>query len=344
MSDKILLASDKHIRKIQLFIQKNWRSNHILALNKKIFIWQHDSKSRKLNFIIALNKKNEVCGVLGLIVSGLKSKNIGAWLGIWQVNKSLCDSKSTGLELLKFVHKEFDFKFLAGTQLTKNVFHIYKFLGFKIEKTQHYFLPNKKKSVVFETNKKPQRDISSNPFNISEFKSNKLNEYLNILEKIIYKNVRKNFNFKSCLKDKDYLLHRYDKHPIYTYNLLTITELNELRSILITRKVRVRGRKILRIIDVLYLDLESKPKYFSDILTKFIKIKNFDYVDLVVGIDAAKIARKLNFYRRSNSDLLPYYLEPLKKENEDKFIGYKLLGSNKFYFFKGDSDSDRPNK
>ena len=51
----------------------------------------------------------------------------------------------------------------------------------------------------------------------------------------------------------------------------------------------------------------------------------------------------MGFYKRSDDDIIPNHFEPFQKKNVDTIIAYKLSNEKKFFFFKGDADSDRPN-
>ena len=46
-----LFLDIKHTPKIQKYINLNWKKDHILAKNNKLFFWQHGFKKNKIDFI-----------------------------------------------------------------------------------------------------------------------------------------------------------------------------------------------------------------------------------------------------------------------------------------------------
>lgn len=342
MSDKIRLARKKDLESIQLFLEKNWSKNHIFVKNKELFLWQHQLKDEQINFAIAHNKQNNICGALGYISSNISEPNKGAWLGIWVVNKSLCDGKNTGIELLRLLINNFNPSFIAGTALSDEVINIYKFMGFKIIRTEHFFLPLLESSKIFKSSKKPLETLDENYLDIKKLIINDIDSEISEIDNISSEKLFLGYTFKMSNKDSKYLVHRYVNHPSYKYSILKIEEDNSTKSILITKEINIYKRKILRIVDVLLINFNITPNLYADILTKFIQKNNYDYLDFVVGGKGKDIAQKFGLFNRTDKDIIPNNFEPFEKKNVDNTIGYKIDNKDDFYFFKGDSDSDRP--
>ena len=52
------LANTKDINQIMRFIKLYWKKNHLCGTNKKVFKYEY-CHNNKVNFIMAINKKNK---------------------------------------------------------------------------------------------------------------------------------------------------------------------------------------------------------------------------------------------------------------------------------------------
>ena len=66
ISKKNLFLDIKHTPKIQQYINLNWKKDHILTKNKKLFFWQHGFKKNKIDFLCEFKKK-KIISILGII-------------------------------------------------------------------------------------------------------------------------------------------------------------------------------------------------------------------------------------------------------------------------------------
>lgn len=340
MPDIIKIADKKDIPKIQEYLKNYWSENHIFVKNKKLFIWQHTyDDSQKLNFLIAINEKFNICGVLGFISNNLTDFNKCTWTAIWSTQKTICNSKNTGMKLFEFFFNKFNPIIISGTALTPSVVNIYKLLGFKIITTKHNFIPGVNKSNLFKSSQKIKKKFVKNSLKINNISINKIGQELR--DKTLSMSLN-NYNYKFSYKDEKYLLHRYKSHPIYKYSLIKICLNNFTKCLMIIKKVTIKNKKILRVIDIIFLDLSINRLLYRDILASFIINNNYEYVDFVTAGASNNLAAQLGFYERSKNDLIPGNFEPYEKKNVDNIIAYKTIKEDKYYFFKGDSDADRP--
>jgi hypothetical protein len=113
---------------------------------------------------------------------------------------------------------------------------------------------------------------------------------------------------------------------------------------LIVRTIEINSKKVLRIIDIIYLDLSIDSEFYSCNISKFIIKNKYEYIDFVSALNTSILAEKMGFYKKSEDDIIPNNFEPFEKKNVESTIAYKLINQKEYYFFKGDADSDRPNE
>ena len=334
--NKILVAKNSDIREIMNFINSYWKKNHILARDKKFFLFQHSNR-KKLNFIISKNKKNKINGIIGFIKAS-KNNNSDVWTSTWKVLKNSIDPM-LGVRLLEFI-KKLGYRSIMSAGINIDTIGIYKYLGYSTGKLDHFFLPNKK----FIHNKigiipKKLKDLNFVP---------RKNKKYNIF-KISSKNLKEKFSFSSYrlripFKDWNYFNSRYFLHPNFKYQIYGIFLKKKLISIIVMRDVSKKSSSILRIID--YYGEETPFKYLSDFFNSLIIVNDYEYIDLLCYGMKKKIIESAGFIEvpiKSKKIVIPNYFDPfLKKNIPIYFYVNKKLNSN-LRIFKGDGDQDRPN-
>ena len=133
--NKILVAKNSDMKEIMNFINSYWKKNHILAKNKKIFLFQHGNK-KKLNFIISKNEKNKINGIIGFIKAS-KDNNSDVWTSTWKVLKNSIDPM-LGVRLLEFI-KKLGYRSIMSAGINLDTVGIYKYLGYSTGKLDHFF-------------------------------------------------------------------------------------------------------------------------------------------------------------------------------------------------------------
>ena len=345
MNDQVRFAKKRDIQSIQKYIKKNWSKNHIFTKDENLFLWQHKHiDEKKLNFVIAINKNDQICGLMGFITSNFTKFNIGVWTAIWHVNKKLCNNKNTGIKLLNFILDRFKPSIISGTTLGSDVKNLYKLLGFKIILADHFFLPAVKKSDIFFSQKKIKIDNNIDSKSYKIFLTEKITYELDKSNNLIENMNDKNYNYTLSLKDNRYIIHRYHSHPKYKYLLLVIEKDEKTICQLVVRNNKVDNKNVLRIVDIIYLNLTIDSSLYSNIITKFIINNKYEYIDFLSALKSNSLAEKLGFYKKIESDLIPNNFEPFQKKNFQNIIAYKLSNEREYFFFKGDGDSDRPNQ
>lgn len=334
---KIIGAKYFHKKAIMIFFNSYWREKHILSTNKKLFDTFYKDKNN-LNFLIALNNKNKIVGILGFIKNSkfnLQRKGV-----VWtSVLKALDEYPMLGFFLVKKLMDKFS-KYDVGC-MGNNIQSekLFKLCGFKTGFLNQYYIINSaiKKFNILKINK--------NNFNLLKKKNSKKINFNNKV-KLIEIN-KKNFyylnNFKCNDKNEKYILNKYIKNKYYKYKVFAIMNSNEVINILVVRICSYSKFKVARVIDF----LGSFENFYKviDLLDENIKKWNVEYIDFCTS-------KKLKVYKNSlfkinnfNKDIiLPNYFEPFVQKNHK--IRYGILSRknfNRYYFFKGDGDSERPN-
>lgn len=328
--DNISFCTNDDFEKLQNFIHEKWKHNHVLAIDKTLFDFQHKSKDR-LNFVISKNENNEITGILGFIPISkfdeeLKKSN-DLWLAIWKVDENKAEP-GTGFSLLKWLEKQIKPQSIASIGINNEVKRIYNVLGYKTGILNQYFIANP----------------TLNEFKISSFKEKypKLNSIISksFLKEISIEDIDKiSFNYKP-LKSQEYIKNRYINHPTYKYFLLGAYNNDQLIAFFVIRKIYTNESSCLRIVDI-QGDLSQLDSLYESIVL-LLKESKSEYIDCLNFGLSKELFFKMGFSLRNNEDIIPNYFEPFEKNNIDVFFVYKSKFSD-YIIFKGDSDQDRPN-
>ena len=142
-------CKENELQKLQKFINNHWSPNHIMSSSNRLMAWQHhDKKNKRYNFVIAKHKKTgKIHAILGFFPtsqydSSLKYTDLA--LAIWKVRD---DVKTIGLgvSLIDFLSNKINPRTLYGIGVNPRVVPIYKYMGFKVGKMNHYYIVNKEK-------------------------------------------------------------------------------------------------------------------------------------------------------------------------------------------------------
>ena len=320
---------------IKKFIEKEWKKNHILAVNKNFFFYEYKNQNL-LNFIISKNNNNEVNGIQGFLKSS-DDENASVWTTMWSTSK-FNGSPILGVFLLNYLREQ-RYKSVMSIGINENTEEIYRFLGFTVNVLNQYFIPN---------NTLNKHKIAILPESILRNKLEiKKNEKL-IFKKIALNDVYKKFDFNKYsfrlpFKNFGYFKKRFFDHPIYSYDVYGIFKESRLLSILVVRIIKYKESTCMRIID--FYGEEFTLSDFTYNLLEIMHAAGHEYIDLFTkGLDE-KIILKAGFLRvddKRNDVIIPNYFEPFVQSNTiiRYFTDAKNLENLRIY--KGDGDQDRP--
>lgn len=329
--ENISFCANSDLEKLQMFIHKKWKDNHILATDKKLMDFQHKSKNR-YNFIISKNDKNEITAILGFIPLSQFDENLknttDIWLAIWKVDETIAEP-GIGFSLLKWLEKKIQPQSIGSIGINAEVKKIYDILGYNTGILNHYFILNPNildyKIAYCSKEQVPNSKLPSTSL-VKEIK-------IDDVDHLSFSN--------NPIKSKNYIKNRYLKHPYYQYFLLGAYNKGLLRAVFIVRKVEVNQSSCLRIVDM-QGTLNNINSIYESIIS-ILQSHNSEYIDCLNYGISEKLFFDCGFNLRNPDVIIPNYFEPFLQENIDILFAYKSKNPN-YIIFKGDSDQDRPNK
>lgn len=316
------------------FIRTDWSESHIFVKDPLFFDYFYQNSNR-LNFIIGKNSSNNAIeGILGFQLYSMDPCE-DIFLAIWKVRKG-CKDTSLGLKLLEYLKKQFNPQNLHCLGINKKTINIYKFLDYQVGIMDHYCLlnPQVKKFQIASFDNLPVAGFNSQEnqkcFQFESVKS--ANDIHKDYERI-------DFNY-SPRKSKSLFIKKYINHPYYDYTIYRVSSKDQFIGFLVLRKVTVLDTSCIRIIDFLG-ELEAFPELVSEISFSLLTA-DVEYVDICVAGLSNEAMKDSSFINVSEIPkiIIPNYFEPFEKKRID--IYYFTSKKERYCFFKGDGDQDRP--
>ena len=134
---RLALLNDSDI--IRSFIKDYWKKDHIYVLDKNLFDYDFVDGDN-INFILAFDEKKTLKGILGFIKYNTR-KIEQIFTVMWKVIANISDPM-LGIKLVKFLvhtNPKAQFSTIGANHKT---LPIYKYLGFKTGKLEHFFIIN----------------------------------------------------------------------------------------------------------------------------------------------------------------------------------------------------------
>ncbi|OUR92454.1 hypothetical protein A9Q81_16685 [Gammaproteobacteria bacterium 42_54_T18] len=339
---KIETCPQESVDELCEYIDSDWVKEHIFVKSRMLLDWQHLNKSGQYNFIIARDPLNdEICGVLGFVFtshfSELLESERDVWLAIWKVREGAKYS-GLGLKLLAYLKREYKVKTICSIGLSKTVVPMYKFLKFDVGQLKQFVLINENISKY--------NVIELGAYSQSEEKNDKSHTLTRLNDEDILsisKSEAKEIFSSYPKKNVEYIINRFIKHPIYTYEIYSINYQGIIKGLIVTRVIEVNNSKVMRIID--FQGIYESLSYLNNQLLAIIVKKGCEYIDFVQKGIPEDYLTSAGFVDVNNIEglIVPEYFEPLVKKNIT--LDYARLGDeSNFLLCKGDSDQDRPSK
>lgn len=323
------IVREAHIKdkeNILEFIKEKWNENHIFVKDKSLFDYYHVN-NEELNFIIAEENKR-IIATLGYLKynSSKYNETSDVFTVIWKS----CDNSMAGIKCLKYLMNK-GYKSISSCGINKKTETIYKFLGYKTGKLNHWYILNDTLKNEDYKIAKIKSTINKTIYNYYNNKEVFLNKDIKEQE---FNSIKQN-NFVKSYKD---FFHKYIKHPYYEYKIYSIEDKDEIKCLMITREISINDNKCLRIVDLI-----GESLYLVNIsLQKILQENNYEYIDFYeFGVDK-NLLQEIGLTLRIDTDenVIPNYFEPFEQSNID--IYYTTNCGEDFCMFKGDGDQDRP--
>ncbi len=326
----IRFATKEDILQIMQFINDYWKENHLLAVDKMFFEYEHRFGD-SVSYVISVDEQtNKINAILGYIPYGKKNRDVMTVM--WKANHTA--SPALGLELFDFLKKNGDVRIIASPGSNPKLKGIYKYLGYSFGKMTQWYRLN-----ADIEHYKVARIEEDSPSTIT-----KTCEYV-LLED--WSAVENNFDFDSYykgnpkpLKEQWYIKKRYFAHPKYTYLVYGIkNNEDKIRTMLIFRKQSVDYSMVIRLVDIIgdVSVIESMANLLDDLLKQY----NAEYIDCYETGVAEDLFKQGGWVKREEtSNIIPNYFSPFEMKNIEI---YYFSSDEDIILFKGDGDQDRPN-
>ncbi len=330
---EIRLCKKEEISLLVDFIKTYWNPNHVLVKRPEVLHWQYQNEDG-LNFLIAI-ENNEIYAVLGLIPlshfdKGLKENN-EAWGALWKIRPD-CKIPGLGTYLQRRATKIYDF--FGGIGVSQDNINIQNALKNKVVHINHYYVLNRNindyQIAKINVNQIPPQEISIN-FSMEERDS------LDGIPEIEHSYYPQ--------KSNSFIINKYQNNPFYHYRFLCCKRNNLIEAVIVLKNVEVGNRMACRVIDVLgrIEQLEGLGKAIENYISNNERIEYADFYNS--GINKSFFINN-GFYEVNDYDddvIIPNYFEPYLQKNCP--LDGIIISDNpeKYSFFKGDADQDRPN-
>lgn len=327
----IRCAKATEYERIRDFINNDWKKNHILAVSKKLFDFQHlRPKESEYDFVIAEHKTTkQIHAVYGYINSAIYDQGScdnpnAVWGALWKVKKGIENKevRKLGLGVLLYIIDRFPKTPFITLGLSKDSQTVFEGLNFVFGKMNHYYIASDSFSKYNIIESPKFKDVSTNSeysFSTFDFKQNIESDYL-------------------PLKNNSYLARRYSNHPFYKYLLLGLYKGDVLINVWVIREIDINNAKCLRLVDIV-----GRTKGLPDVSYAIKKLLNHhgaEYIDCYnYGVSEQEF-NTMGFLTVESPTIVPNYFEPYEKRNVDIYFAYTF--DKDICIFKGDGDQDRP--
>lgn len=328
------IATINDIDNIMFFIKEEWNPNHILAHDKNFFIWMYgNDDSDAINFVLMVDKNDDsIKGLNGFIKYSTDSTHLYVSSAITKVSNSVTIPLS-GVELIKRFHLLVNAKgyYSYGTNPRTMIPIAQRVFKYDTGYMDQYYRLNSKIDTfsVAVVNNKDILPVKKGSWKLFQLLS----------EDELFEFDFNNDYDDHAYKSKEYIIKRYFKHPIYTYDLFFIKDdTHQNRGLLITREISVSDKKILRIVD--FIGKLSSLKNIGYAIDELIVTNNYEYVDFYEKGIPEDYMKEMGFIKNAGENIIPHYFEPFLQEN------IKLMyqrSDKKIIIFKATGDQDRPN-
>lgn len=341
-------ASVSDLQKIQSFIEKHWRKDHILTKDLKLFKYLYSfPESDDLNFLLYENNDDQLLGILGYIIASQfdskipPSANI-VWYSIWKAIESK-SNKLIGLRLMSELSKKYKTIKRGTVGANISTLPIYKALGYNTGSLSTFYAVNTNKinfAIIKFKNVSliVDKPIKANSSNCS-IRLIRCLEQLKAYAEWTNNLAKSNHSFKTF----DYIQNRYVNHPHFKYQFWELKSLGS-KLLIVFREVFYHSSSLLRIVDYigdtcLFQDFDENLRSRVIGSSEYIE---FRCTDLHYELGCAGFC-KLD---PMQGTVIPGYYDPMVFKNIE--IHWSLLSGFetlpcKDIIVVGDCDQDRPN-
>lgn len=332
---EIRQANKADIPLIMEYINEDWREGHILSCNRELFEYEFLEADGTVNIVIAINlEKNRIDGCLGYLKASHNTEVFDMWGSVWKVRKD--SGNLLGIKILMYVKNISGNRYYLGIGMnpeTSVKIHD-KIFKENVGKMKHwYYLAERSEyRLAIVRHKDEKRHLFNSEMDV---KLITVENFAAVFDRILSNDMT------VPQKNRAYYIHRYFKHPIYTYKIYGIYKNDSIMAFFVLREDSYEGRIAIRMVD--YYGDESYMYGIENIMPDLFADNNVEYMDFYeYGFSDANI-EKAGFclLEENDTNVIPNYFGPFVQKNIDIWVTSPV---EKVKFVKGDGDQDRPNK
>lgn len=325
---RVKKAEVNDIQRIMSFIDEHWQKDHIMAVDRTMFEFQH-LDGDDVHYLICENTDNgDIYGAMGYIAMSSYDYPVISMTMAMSIKNDFC---AMPIDMItKYFIKNIKCYNLISLGVEKRYALTIKKIGGYVDKLNHYYQLNPEIDVfkIARINNKNIIDVKGN-LEIEEIYS--FEEFSRLLSDEILKKYLPP-------RDNEYVRHRYFNHPYYLYRFFNITNNN---AVIVGREECIKDRKILRIVD--YFGYSETISGIGKSLRKLMVNEGYEYIDFYCYGLSEKIMSSAGFILNNDADgnIIPEHFSPFEQKNIDLYF---YTWSDKYLrVYKAFGDQDRPN-
>ena len=336
----IRFAKSEDFNRVLAFIKDYWRSDHVFVKNPDLMAWQHsESPEKDINFVLA-ESDEKIVAILGFIPfrrfdHSLDTDTVA--LAIWK--RSDAAPPGTGVGMLSWLLNQNPSASVIAIGLNKATLPIYESLGFTSGKMSHFalFHPALSKSSITGSRILKPAALGSGLTLMSSGK-----EITEDVGKSITELLFENQPPKSLV----YYRKRFEQHPWFDYQFLTLGRGRQATLLVVFRVVTVGNASVIRVVDIAgnLAELPNAASTLSDVVEHL----GAEYLDILVSgaPDHRMVSSGFQSSLCQDDLVLPNYFDPFERRNVEVLYAFKTstVASSHFHLHPADSDQDRPNQ
>ena len=324
---EVRFAQQADIGQIMHFLDVCWRKGHILARDRKMFVWQYHF-GEALSMVLGVDEDQEIQGVLGFIpYESDGDEKPDVCLALWKANPG---QAFLGMRMLLFLQKYVPHRrlFCVGINL-QTTERIYKEFGFHIGRMKQWYRLRRQSLYQIAGVKNAA---------VPELQEEQLSLHI-VTDCMVLQNLSDVFGTGVPRKSRSYIEKRYMLHPRYHYDIYLARNSEEKSLLLVLRAQEWHDAVALRLVDCIG-ELSLLPQC-SEAIDRILEEKGAEYIDCYEAGVPDRLMRLAGYLEVDGSgNIIPNYFQPYVKENIS--IDYAADGTD-FVLFRGDGDQDRPN-
>lgn len=329
-------ADESDIEDIVAFMDQEWKKDGILS-NAEFLKYEFGAYDG-INFILAIHKeRKEIQGLWGYYYFSKNESVRDVAGGPWKVKQSPDNIPFLGNEIMLRAKEIIGYRVMLGVGDKPNTSGMYhrRIRKDVVDKLNHYYLLN---------DEMPQKiaEIKEVPVKKEKFAEESKYEFRKITAPEEIENEFWDSLSEEAIpyKDKWYIEKRFFNHPVYKYHLVGICMDNQIKALMIFRKIDVNDSSVLRMVD--YIGNKDCIQWCQEFIVSYMKQLRCEYVDFCNYGIPEKYLENAGFVKRTEEDvnIIPHYFEPFVQKNVDIYFSSPIADVT---ICKADGDQDRPN-